>query len=154
LLGREFETTFEGESILQRTRRHWVVLLIRGFVPILLILSLGGLALFRWSGGTFIEPQVRAGGEFGIVDIVIVALIGLLLYFWYRSATARAKAKKSSFWASLPYLFGVMLLGLILFFRLQGGEVFYIAPYAPHQNDLLNQFLWFGAFLALLALIY
>src|SRR5213596_3164313 len=39
LFGDEREKTFEGEPIVHRTRRHWVVLLIRGFGPALV----GGL---------------------------------------------------------------------------------------------------------------
>src|SRR3954469_22899742 len=51
--------TFEGEQILHRTSRHWIVLLIRGFVPLLIVLLTGALAFYRFIGGTFIRAGVR-----------------------------------------------------------------------------------------------
>src|SRR5512133_248871 len=44
---------FEGEPILHRTGRHWIVLLMRGFVPLLIALLTGVLAIYRFVGGTF-----------------------------------------------------------------------------------------------------
>src|SRR6476659_10015656 len=44
--------TFEGEPILHRTGRHWIVLLIRGFVPLLIALLAATLAFYRFIGGT------------------------------------------------------------------------------------------------------
>src|SRR5882724_3048826 len=58
LLGEEDETMFEGESIVHRTRRHWVVLLIRGFGPAVVALIFGLLAIYRWSGGTFVAAGI------------------------------------------------------------------------------------------------
>src|SRR5829696_1216829 len=42
--------TFENEDILHRTRRHWIVLLMRGFVPLLIALLAGALAFYRFIG--------------------------------------------------------------------------------------------------------
>src|SRR3954464_9998381 len=57
--------TFEGEEILHRTSRHWIVLLMRGFVPLLIMLLASALAFYRFIGGTFIQPGVRRAGQFG-----------------------------------------------------------------------------------------
>ena len=151
--------TFEGEPILHRTGRHWIVLLIRGFVPLLIALLAGGLAFYRFTGGTFIRPGVRRAGQFGLVEIILVALIMVVLFFWQRSARIRAKDKKKPtlgimFLPDLPYLFGVGLLGLMLYFRLQGGEVFYIEPFSTPQNDLFNQLLLLFSFISLIVLVY
>src|SRR5690349_12278463 len=67
--------TFEGEQILHRTSRHWIVLLTRGLVPLLITLLSGALAFYRFIGGTFIQPGVRRAGQFTIVEFILVALI-------------------------------------------------------------------------------
>src|SRR5262249_51901310 len=140
--------TFEGEPILYRTSRHWIVLLMRGFVPLAIMLLSGALAFYRFIGGTFIQPGVRRAGQFTIVELILVVLILVVLFFWQRSAAIRAKDKKKKkptlgieFLPELPYLFGVGLLGLMLYFRLLGGEVFYIPPFRAPQNDIFNQLL-------------
>jgi hypothetical protein len=152
--------TFEGEPILHRTSRHWIVLLIRGFVPLLIAVLAGVLAMYRFIGGTFIRPGVRRAGQFTVVEFILIVLILAVLFFWQRSASLRAKDKKKKptlgigFLADLPYLFGVGLLGLMLFFRLQGGEVFYIPPFSVPQNDIFNQLLLLFSFISLIVLIY
>jgi hypothetical protein len=152
--------TFEGEPILHRTGRHWIVLLMRGFVPLLIALLTGVLAIYRFVGGTFIQPGVRRAAQFTVVELILVALILAVLFFWQRSAGIRARDKKKKptlgieFLSELPYLFGVGLLGLMLFFRLQGGEVFYIEPFSTPQNDLFNQLLLLFSFISLIVLIY
>jgi len=153
--------TFEGELILHRTGRHWIVLLMRGFVPLLITLLAGTLAIYRFVGGTFIQPGVRRAGQFTVVEFILIALILAVLFFWQRSAGLRAKDKKKKkptlgieFLPELPYLFGVGLLGLMLFFRLQGGEVFYIPPFSAPKNDIFNQLLLLFSFISLVVLIY
>jgi len=153
--------TFEGELILHRTGRHWIVLLMRGFVPLLITLLAGTLAIYRFVGGTFIQPGVRRAGQFTVVEFILIALILAVLFFWQRSAGLRAKDKKKKkptlgieFLPELPYLFGVGLLGLMLFFRLQGGEVFYIPPFSAPKNDIFNQLLLLFSFISLIVLIY
>jgi hypothetical protein len=152
--------TFEGEEILHRTSRHWIVLLMRGFVPLLITVLAGALAFYRIIGGTFIQPGVRRAGQFGPVEIILVALIVAVLYFWQRSAAVRAKDKKRKptlgieFLPDLPYLFGVGLLGLMLYFRLQGGEVFYIQPFSAPRADLFSQLLLLFSFISLIVLVY
>ena len=42
----------------------------------------------------------------------------------------------------------------MLFFRLQGGEVFYIQPFSTPQNDLFNQLLLLFSFISLIVLVY
>src|SRR6266508_2489228 len=140
--------TFEGEPILHRTGRHWIVLLIKGFVPLLITLLAGALAFYRFIGGTFIRAGVRRAGQFGPVELILVVLIVVVLFFWQRSAGIRAKDKKKKkptlgieFLPALPYLFGVGLLSLMLYFRLLGGEVFYIPTFSAPKNDIFNQLL-------------
>ena len=148
--------SFEGEPILHRTGRHWIVLLMRGFVPLMVLVVAGGLAVYRLIGGTFVRPGVRRAGQFGVVEILLVALIICVLFFWHRNAARRAKTKNttSTLLYNLPYLFAVGLLGLMLFFRLQGGEVFYIEPFSTPQNDVFNQVLLLFSFIAIIALVY
>jgi hypothetical protein len=159
--GDDPDKTFEGEEILHRSSRHWIVLLMRGFVPLLIMLLSAALAFYRFIGGTFIQPGVRRAGQFGPVEIILVALIIAVLFFWQRSAALRAKDKKKKkptlgieFLPELPYLFGVGLLGLMLYFRLQGGEVFYIQPFSAPRSDLFNQLLLLFSFVSLIVLVY
>src|SRR5262249_59871957 len=51
---RKSSTTFEGEPVLHKSYRHWIVLLVRGLVPLLIVAFCGGLALYRWIGGQFL----------------------------------------------------------------------------------------------------
>ena len=150
--------TFENEQILHRTGRHWFVLLIRGFVPLAILLLAGALAFYRFIGGTFVRPGVRRAGQFGLIEIILLALIIVVLFFWHRTAGMRAKQQKATFGtaflSNLPYILVVGLLGLMLFFRLQGGEIFYIDPYSPPRNDLFNQLLLLVSFVSLFILIY
>ncbi len=153
--------TFEGEQILHRTSRHWIVLLIKGFVPLLIMLLFGALAFYRFIGGTFIRAGVRRPGQFGPVEIILAVLIIVVLFFWQRSVATRAKDKKKKkptlgieFLPELPYLFGVGLLGLMFFFRLQGGEVFYIEPFSTSRNDIFNQLLLLFSFISFIVLVY
>ncbi len=152
--------TFEGEPILHHTGRHWIVLLIRGFVPLLITLLAGALAFYRFIGGTFIRAGVRRAGQFGPVEIILVVLIVAVLFFWQRSAGIRAKNKKKKptlgieSLPELPYLFGVGLLGLMLFFRLQGGEIFYVEPFSTPRSDIFNQLLLLFSFISLIVLVY
>src|SRR6187551_1244229 len=67
--------TFEGEQILHLTRRHWIVLLRRGFVPFLIAVLAGALAMYRFIGGTFIQPGVRRAGQIGPVELILIGLI-------------------------------------------------------------------------------
>jgi len=148
----------DDQPVLHRTSRHWIVLLRRGFVPLAIMLLASALAFYRLIGGTFIQPGVRRAGQFGLIEIMLLALIIVVLFFWYRTAGIRAKEKKATFGtaflANLPYVLAVGLLGLILFFRLQGGEIFYIKPYSQPRNDLANPLLLLVSFISLIVLSY
>src|SRR5262249_38869147 len=124
---RKSSTTFEGEPVLHKTYRHWIVLLVRGFVPLLIAAFFGGLAFYRWIGGQFIVTDVTPTGQISGADVLLALLIAVTLFLWRRSAVRRAKNKKYKppfGIQSLPdisYLVVVAVLALILFFRFQGG---------------------------------
>src|SRR5262245_34551849 len=128
---RKSSTTFEGEPVLHKSYRHWIVLVVRGFVPLLLLTFFGGLAFYRWIGGQFIVADVTSTGQISVADVLLVLFIVITLVLWRRSALRRRKDKKYKppFGVqSLPditYLVVVAVLALILFFRFQGGRVFY-----------------------------
>jgi len=72
----------EGEQTLYVARRHWVVLVQRAIVPIVIMLMASGLVLFRIVGGRFIVSGVQTGGQLDIINIVLFLLIVALLVFW------------------------------------------------------------------------
>src|SRR5215207_5961481 len=76
--------TFEGEQILHRTGRHWIMLLIRGFVPFLIVLLVGGLIFWQRSTAIRAKDKKKPKPTLGI-----------------------------GFLPELPYIFGVGLLSLM-----------------------------------------
>jgi hypothetical protein len=142
----------EGERIIYYTRRHWVLLLIRIAVPLLIATLLLGISFFLAIGGVFFAPDAAVEGR--LIDpsnVIFLILIGLTL-FWWLNRTAKKK-KSSDLFINALALFSVLVLGFIVYFRYQGGRVFSIEP-SQAGGGLLNVFLFLGGLLALGLSIY
>ncbi|HMO57303.1 MAG TPA: PH domain-containing protein [Roseiflexaceae bacterium] len=130
----------EGEQILFMSRRHWVMLLRDGSVPLVLGILSGSLAVFRSIGGSFLVGGGNNGGVIDAFSIVLMGIIVLLVYLWQRTPPTTPGQK-----SSLPfprflnisnlYLVGIALLSLIVWFRFQGGQIFAIDPANAWRND-------------------
>jgi hypothetical protein len=148
---------YEGEDVLHRTGRHWVVLVQRGFVVALAAGLVAGLAFYRAIGGTFIESDVAEAGRFDLTNIVLIILIGVLVWLWQRQSRPPAKGKKPTRFSTLrdvPFLLGIGVLALAVFFRFRGGRLFYVNPLVARGGDTLNLVLIVIAVALTVALIY
>jgi hypothetical protein len=132
----------EGEQILHLARRHWVVLLQRAIIPVLIGLGALALAMFRAVGGQFVVSGVALGGQFDIFNLILFGLIILLVVLWQRGANPK---KKRSWLSGLPYIVGVGALALALLFRYQGGRLLHIDPYSSGAGDTFTFLLFLVA---------
>lgn len=140
----------EGEEILSTTRRHWVVLLRRSFIFLIIGVVSAELSNYRAQGGAFFVTGVDLEGRFDLINTVLLGFIALLGFFWWR--LRRRKPKKPPL--GLPYLLGIGVLGLAFYFRFQGGRLLYINRFDAAGADALNVALMALAFLSIPLLIY
>jgi hypothetical protein len=128
----------EGEHILHYTRRHWVVLLARVGVPLLLAVLTLGLALYRAIGGVFFAAGVGPQGRLvDLSNLIFLALIAGAVFWWVRRSSKRKKGASGLVLDALVVL-GVLAIGLMIYFRYQGGRVFYVDPAYERGDDVFN----------------
>ncbi len=124
------------ETIVFETGRHFVVLIGAFTLPMLSLLFFGGLAAYRAVGGGFL---IRDGGISGTIDAIsffLLAISGflglLILILWVRGRkTMRVRI-------ILAWI--IAGLGLLIFYRYNGGRIFAIDPmrFADQAFDALN----------------
>jgi hypothetical protein len=128
----------EGERIIHYTRRHWIVLLARIGVPLVVAVLALGLALYRAVGGVFfafgVGPSGRLADPSNLFSLVV---IGAVLLWWLRRSSKRKKAPSSLLLDTLVVLF-VIAIGLTVYFRYQGGRIFYVDPAYQRGGDVFN----------------
>jgi hypothetical protein len=128
----------EGERIIHYTRRHWIVLLARIGVPLVVAVLALGLALYRAVGGVFfafgVGPSGRLADPSNLFSLVV---IGAILLWWLRRSSKRKKAPSSLLLDTLVVLF-VIAIGLTVYFRYQGGRIFYVDPAYQRGGDVFN----------------
>jgi hypothetical protein len=139
----------EGEEILHLARRHWIVLLQRGLIFMVVGLIATALAIYRARGGTFIVGGVVQEGHLDLINLSLLVLIGGLTILWLR----KRNPKQRRLSRDLLYLLAIALLALVFVFRFQGGRLFYIDPFEA-RNDALNLLLIMVALLMIAALVY
>ncbi|HNP73316.1 MAG TPA: PH domain-containing protein [Kouleothrix sp.] len=148
----------EGEQILHYTRRHWILLLQRIFIPLLIAALTFGLALYRLVGGQFFQRDVAPTGRLvDVINIFFLALIGGLLFVWFRGNSDPKKKKKPGRFgisADTLLLLAMATLALMIYFRYQGGRVFYIDQASAAGADLINLLLFLVALVAFGTLVY
>jgi hypothetical protein len=141
----------EGERILYTARRHWIVLIQRGILPMLFGLISGSLATFRVLGGTFFVSGASLSGQNDFVNYLILGIILVLMGFWLRTRSNRAIA---IFTHDLPYLLVIGLFILVFVFRYSGGRIFHIDPFLIGRNDAANVWMFVIAIIMVLWSIY
>lgn len=143
----------EGEEIIHVTGRHWIVLVVRLIVPILSISLFGGLAIYRAVGGGFLVTDT--GQEIGL-DLLNMVLIGaevVLLLFWLALWVRRSKKEVQT----RNIVLGVAgALLVLIYFRYQGGHLFYIDPamFANQALDVWNIILIALASISFIAIFF
>jgi hypothetical protein len=143
----------EGEHIIYYTRRHWVLLLLKIAIPLLVAVLSLGLAFYRAVGGVFFALDAAPEGRLiDPINIIFLLLIGAILFWW----TSRSGAKKgrAGLFVDVLIVFGVLILGVLVYFRYQGGRVFSIDPGQARGGDIFNVGLFSLGLLALGACIY
>src|SRR5262245_34951091 len=136
----------EGEQILHFARRHWVLLFRRTFLLALIAGLTLGLAMYRAVGGLFFASDVGPEGRLiDAANLVYLLLIAGLVVIWRnrnRTATKnKQKPTRSSIAVNGVFLLGILVLGLIVYFRYSGGRIFYVDPAFARGGDLINIFL-------------
>lgn len=148
----------EGEQVLFYIRRHWILLLQRIIIPLLLSGLTIGIGMYRAVGGLFLASEVGPSGRLiDLSNIFYFALILGLAFLWYRRNEKNAKSKSK---ARLPLIIDWLVLSLIavlavmIYFRYQGGRVFYIDPAYARGLDWVNIGLFAIGLVAFGALVY
>jgi uncharacterized membrane protein YdbT with pleckstrin-like domain len=82
-----------GETVLHRTRLHWIVM-VKHFIAALALMSAGGVLLFY-----SFSPTNDKGGPSGTLTVAgvflfVLAAVLVVLAFWKRSATEMAVTNK------------------------------------------------------------
>ncbi len=150
----------EGEQLLYYARRHWILLLQRIIIPLIITALTLGLAIYRVIGGQFFAGDVGASRTlFDFTNLFYTALIVALLFYWSRRERNAAKNKKKPpRWLlfSFDWLFisGIALLVIVIYFRSQGGRVFYIDPAYATGFDILNILLFLTAVVMIGIMLY
>ena len=153
---REEPEFYEDEEVLHRTGRHWVVLVQRGFIVALA----AGFVRLRSSGRSAARSSKATSamwGRFDPTNVILIVLIGVLVLLWQRRSRRPAKGKKPSQYPwlpDIPFLLGIGVLALLVFFRFRGGRVFYINPLEARGDDPLNLVLTGMALVLFVALVY
>ncbi|MCG8351479.1 MAG: PH domain-containing protein [Chloroflexales bacterium] len=148
----------EGEEILHVTARHWLVLFGKLVLPFIVMVFFGVLAFYRGIGGSFLvidggsfqEVEVFFTQEMDIINRFIVGTIGLMFLLF---AYSQWRAPGQQRYRQILLIIG-SILALLLYFRLQGGQVFYIDPLEARPFDLINLVLIAIVIGGLLRIIY
>ncbi len=147
----------EGEQILHYARRHWLLLLQRVTVPLVIMILTLGVGLYRAAGGLFFPGNVGVPNRlFDISNIIFFGLLTVLLVLWLRSNRDAKKKKKAWFGVTADALLvlGMALLIVMIYFRYQGGRVFYIDPAYARGADIINIVLFLIALTAFGSMAY
>jgi uncharacterized membrane protein YdbT with pleckstrin-like domain len=136
-----------NETIIHIMHRHLVHLMLQLLIPALLLLLSGGVALYRGIGGQFFVSDAAIGGEVVAFDQALGVGFALLLI--------SAWVLRRRIGASLGMIVLSVLAAALLLFRVRGGRVLSIDPFATQQAlDLPNIALGSVALVALLICIY
>lgn len=132
----------EGEFVIHYARRHWMLLLQRIIIPLLIASLTIALGAYRAAGGLFLTSDVGPQGRLlDPINFFYLALIVGLAYLWVRRSEQAAKKKSKGrlvFLADWLLIGGIALLILMIYFRYQGGRVFYIDPAYARGIDIIN----------------
>ncbi|NTU84166.1 MAG: PH domain-containing protein [Chloroflexales bacterium] len=140
------------EQIIHVTGRHYVVLLGRLVIPVLLLLLFGFLAFYRSIGGGFLVTETGAPTGFDPINVLLVGLMIALALAW---TILWMRGKKTSRVRNIMVVAG-LTIGLLAYFRYNGGRVFFIdqTMFGGQGSDLLNWLLIGLTAASLIAIIF
>lgn len=110
----------EDEQVEYLIKRHWISLVVSIFIPAFITLFSFALFIYRAMGGTFLHVDNRFINTFDGANIVLtffLAISGILV-------VVASRGKNRQLQGSMVVVTG--LLGLLIFFRYQGGRVFHL----------------------------
>jgi hypothetical protein len=124
------------EKIIHVTGRHYIVLLARLIIPGLALLIFGGFAIYRAIGGGFFVSESGAPIGLDLLNWALLVVIGLLVVLWL-TLWVRAKKTGQARWV---LLFVCFVLGYLVFYRYNGGRVFFVdrAMFPDQGFDFVN----------------
>jgi hypothetical protein len=129
----------EGEQVLMTCRHHWLMLLRDVAISLPLALIMGGLAFFRAIGGDFFGSDPAAAQQLDWVNILLLIGLAALVITWSRGLDLNAKKKTRSSVDLTWMLQGAMvLLGLLIWYRYQGGRILTMNPQLAQPFDFTN----------------
>lgn len=126
----------EGEELITEIGRHWVLLLAREIPPVFGLLFFGGLALYRAAGGGFLVTESGQPTGLDFVNLVLLAVAGILGLFWAALWARRSKDIR----ARNVLMLAIALVAGLAYFRYNGGRIFYIDPslFTDQAGDFFN----------------
>jgi hypothetical protein len=126
----------EGEEILHVTGRHWVLLLGRLIIPLLMIALFGGLALYRSAGGGFLVSNTLNAPGLDLLNLLLAALVGMIGLIWLTLWVRRPKDRRPQY----ALLAVAAAIAALIYYRYIGGRIFYVDPalFADQTFDVLN----------------
>ncbi|NTW97496.1 MAG: PH domain-containing protein [Oscillochloris sp.] len=133
----------DGEQILHVIGRHWVVLLARLIIPVLGSIIFAGLAFYRSIGGGFLVSETGEPVGLDIVNWLLIGAVLLLLLLWtslWVRTSGKKKPKKEDL-RTRNILLGIgAVLLLVIYFRYNGGRLFFIDPvmFVAQTLDAVN----------------
>ena|GEM_PF-411380 len=141
-----------NEEILYVTGRHWIILLARLIVPLIGICFFGGIALYRAIGGGFLVTDTGEPTGFDLFNIVLVLIEAVLMLFWVALWVRGGKDPNPG---RVLLAANLALLALI-YFRYNGGRIFYIDPgrFFGQAFDPLNLLLIGFAIVSLFSIFF
>lgn len=113
-----------NEEILYVTGRHWIILMARLIVPLIGISFFGGIAFYRAIGGGFLVTDTGEPTGFDLFNILLVLIEAVLLLFWIALWVRGGKDPNPG---RVLLAANLTVLALI-YFRYNGGRIFYIDP--------------------------
>ncbi|HMQ31048.1 MAG TPA: PH domain-containing protein [Chloroflexaceae bacterium] len=123
-------TLHRNEQIIFVMQRHIVHLLVRLLAPGLLFVASATIVIFRGVGGQFFVGNAVAGGQANLFDLALLVGAGTLL-------VGAVLARRRPAWGALMVLLAATI-GAWLVFRLRGGRVLWIDPFADQGLDAAN----------------
>lgn len=141
-----------NEQILHVTGPHVIVLLGRLILPLLSLTFLGGMAIYRATGGGFVVANANMTPGFDLFNWLLVVIMLLLGLIWLALAVRGRATSRTRLIIALI----MAALGLLSAFRANGGRIFYhnASIFIDQAFDGVNLLLIVLSALSLIAIIF
>lgn len=144
----------EEERILYYCRRHWLLLVTRVAVSFGVAVLTLLLAAYRALGGVFFARTNAVVRGIDLVNLVYLILMAIILFWWMKGRERRNARFILNLFSDTSVVLGLIILGLVVYFRYNGGVVFWFDPNYRRGGDVVNLILLLLSILSLAACIY